>query len=358
MALKKSNKIIFLILALTLIAIIIILRITSNKSQEAIKDKKQFIKTAIAVNSIIIKPKTISDKIIATGTIAGNEEVELRCETSGRITKILFNEGAKVHQGDILVKTNDAELQAQLKKAQSKLKLSGEIELRQKSLFEKQGISRQTYDEALSEKIQLEADVEFIRAQIDKTEIHAPFDGIIGIRSVSIGTYLTPQIQIATIQSVNPVKIDFTVPQTYSELINMGKNISIKLSGKSRIYNAKIYAIEPKINLDSRSLAVRAIMPNNNGEMTPGAFVAIEIGMEEIQNSLMAPTESLITDINGESVFIYKNGKAISKKIISGIRTEKEVQIVSGLNPGDTLITSGIIQLKSGVAVKLNSIVQ
>lgn len=308
----------------------------------------------IGVDGEIVKAKSLQNTIFSNGTLISNEEVELRSEISGKITQILFEEGRRVKKGDLLVKINDSELQATLKKNKSRETLARDREFRYRQLLEKNLTSQQEYDVQLSELNSVIADVDFTKAQIEKTEIQAPFDGVIGLRSVSVGSYISPQTRIATLQSTNPMKVDFSVPQKYFGLIREGKTIFVKLASTGRTYTGKIYAVEPKIDLNTRTVQARALIPNERNELTPGAYVEINIVLESLDTAVLVPTEVIVPDISGEKVFVYKNGKAFAQTVTTGIRTENEIQIVSGLSVGDTLITSGIIQLRPNGNVKLN----
>jgi len=305
---------------------------------------------------VIVKPKPLQNIIFSNGTLISNEEVLIQSEISGKITQIQFEEGRRVKKNDLLIKINDAELQATLKKNQSRETLARDKEFRYKQLLEKGLTSQQEYDVALSELNSVFADVELTQAQIDKTEIRAPFNGVVGLRSVSLGSYISPQTKIATLQSINPMKVDFSVPQKYFSLIKAGKSIFVKQSSTDKLFNGKIYAVEPKIDQNTRTVQARALVPNDRGELTPGAYIEIDIVLEELNNAVMVPTDVIVPDIEGKKIFIYKNGKAVPVPVETGIRTEDEIQIVSGLNIGDTLIVSGIIQLRPNAPVKLNSI--
>ena len=305
---------------------------------------------------MIVKPKPLQNIIFSNGTLISNEEVLIQSEISGKITQIQFEEGRRVKKNDLLIKINDAELQATLKKNQSRETLARDKEFRYKQLLEKGLTSQQEYDVALSELNSVFADVELTQAQIDKTEIRAPFNGVVGLRSVSLGSYISPQTKIATLQSINPMKVDFSVPQKYFSLIKAGKSIFVKQSSTDKLFNGKIYAVEPKIDQNTRTVQARALVPNDRGELTPGAYIEIDIVLEELNNAVMVPTDVIVPDIEGKKIFIYKNGKAVPVPVETGIRTEDEIQIVSGLNIGDTLIVSGIIQLRPNAPVKLNSI--
>jgi len=353
---NNKKRILIWITVLIILAVLIIPKLNLTGSSSDNKSNMDPRARQISVDGWIVKPKSLQNKIFSNGSLISNEEVELRSEINGKVTRIFFSEGKRVKKGDVLVKINDSELQAALKKNKSREFLARDREYRYKQLLEKNLTSQQEYDLQLSELNSVLADVELTEAQIAKTEIVAPFDGIIGLRSVSVGSYISPQSKIASLQSINPMKVDFSVPQKYFGLVKEGKTINVKLSATGKIYNGRIYAVEPKIDQNTRTVQVRAIIPNEKGELTPGAYVEIDVVLESIENSVLIPTESLVPDVEGEKVFIYRSGKAVPQLVNTGIRTEKEIQITSGLNVGDTLIVSGIILLRPNAPVKLNSV--
>lgn len=352
---KKKSVIIWSLVAV-IIVIIIITKIDFGFGYESSTGANSPSARQVAVNAVIVKQKPLQNIIYSNGTLISNEEVGIRSEISGKITNIAFEEGRKVKKGDLLVKINDAELQATLKKNQSRETLARDKEYRYKQLLEKGLTSQQEYDVALSELNSVMADIEYTQAQIAKTEIHAPFNGVVGLRSVSVGSYISPSTKIATLQNINPIKVDFAVPQKYFSLIKEGKSVLVKLSSTDKSYNGKIYAVEPKIDQNTRTVQARALIPNDKSELTPGAYVEIDIVLEELNNAVMVPTDVIVPDIEGEKVFVYKNGIAVPTRVEAGIRTEDEMQIVSGLGVGDTLIVSGIIQLRPNAAVNLSSV--
>ena len=347
---KKALIYSTLTIAILIIAILIYPKIFGKSSESTLNSKKSEI--VVNVNAWVVSNKPFENKVVTTGSIISNEEVELHSEISGRIIKIAFQEGKNVRTNDLLVKLYDADLQAQLKKAIFNRELLQKNEVRQKTLLDKKAVSQESYDNALNELNQINADIEYINSQIRKTEIHAPFDGIVGIRYISEGAYVTPDTKIANIQNTNPIKIDFSVPQSFFNYIKSGNSISFRLAGKSDLMSATIYAVEPKIDINTRTLQVRAVCPNN-GSLTPGAYIEVELNITGENSVISIPSDALIPDIDGEIVYLYQGGKAIQKRVVSGIRNERDVQILSGLNEGDTLIVSGIIQLKQGISVKL-----
>lgn len=352
---KLNKKVMTILIVLILLAVIFIPKIDFSKNDDTSKNNSPAL-SKISVDGYIVKPKPVQNKIFSNGTLISNEAVDIRSEISGKITQILFKEGSLVKKDDLLIKINDSELQATLKKNRSRETLARDREFRYRQLLEKNLTSQQEYDVALSELNSVLADIEFTNAQIAKTEIRAPFDGIIGLRSVSVGSYISPQTNIVTLQNINPIKVDFSVPQKYVSLISPGKTIFVGLPSLSKIYKGSIYAIDPKIDLNTRTIQVRALVPNSNRELTPGAYVEINIVLEDIKDAIMIPTDVLIPNLKGESVYVYKNGTAVPQLVKTGIRTENEIQITDGLSLGDTIIVSGIIQMRSNAAVQLKTI--
>ncbi|MBK8943841.1 MAG: efflux RND transporter periplasmic adaptor subunit [Ignavibacteriae bacterium] len=350
---KNKKQLIIFIIVVIILLLIFFPKLNLNENDEMNKNDGGKKNESIVADIKIIKPESLQNKIFTNGTLIGNEEVLLRSESSGKVTAILFDEGKKVKKGELLLKINDEELQATLKKNSLKVDFAKDKEFRARQLLEKQLTSQQEYDIVLNELNSLKADVEFTIAQIAKTEIRAPFDGIIGLRSVSIGSYITPQIQVATIQSINPIKIDFAVPQKYYSEIKEGKIIEFAIPSVNKNFIGKIYAVEPKIDQTTRTILVRAIADNNNGILLPGAYVEINIILENMLNAILIPTDALIPDMEGEKVFLFKNGKAIPQKVTTGIRTESKIQITEGLEMGDSVIVSGIIQLRPNMQIKI-----
>jgi len=353
---KNKKRLIIWISVVAVLAILFIPKLNLTSEDADNNSKVNPISRQISVDVWIVKPKPLQNKIFSNGTLISNEEVELRSEISGKVTNIMFNEGKRVRKGEVLVKINDSELQATLKKNKSRELLARDREYRYKQLLEKNLTSQQEYDLQLSELNSVLADVELTEAQIAKTEIIAPFHGVVGLRSVSVGSYISPLTPIASIQSINPMKVDFSVPQKYFGMVKEGKTIYVKLSATGKTYNGRIYAVEPKIDQNTRTVQARALIPNDKSELTPGAYVEIDIVLENLDQSILIPTEALVPDFEGEKVFIYKNGKAVPQLVSPGIRTEKEIQITSGLGIGDSLIVSGIIQLKPNGTVRINKV--
>jgi len=350
---KKNIKAILIIAAVVIV--LILLAIPKLKSSEESTNGSE-VKSAgpLPVSAHIIKYEVLDNKVLTTGTVLANEEVDLKSEVNGKITKILFHEGSYVNEGDLLVKINDADLQAQLQSAKSRLELQKDTEYRQKQLLEKEAISQEDYDMTANQLQVNQAEVELIKAQIDKTEIRAPFSGIVGLKNVSEGSFVNNSTVIASLQNINPIKIDFSIPERHSSMVEVGDEINFTISGNNKKYIGKVYAIEPKIDPVTRTLQIRALCSNTGREILPGSFASVELVLKKIENAILVPSEALIPDIQGQKIFVYRNGIATPQQVETGIRTDKTVQLTSGVSEGDTIITSGMLQLRPGAPVKIS----
>jgi membrane fusion protein (multidrug efflux system) len=299
----------------------------------------------------VVQAEKLGDRIFTVGTILSNEEVEIRSEISGKVEKIYFKEGARVNKGQVLLKINDAEPQAQLVRAQYRQALAEQDAERQRQLFEKKLASQEEYEVAVNQLNIVKADMQIIEAQVAKTEIRAPFNGVIGLRYVSEGSYISPATRITTLQDYNSVKVDFTIPEKYAAAVKRGDKIGFSVEGGTQKFEGSIYAVESKIDPATRTLHLRALSPNPGGALIPGAFANVEVVFKE-KETLTIPAFALIPDLKSHRVFLFKNGKAESQSVEIGSRTDEFVEITKGVQAGDTLITSGILQLRPSMAVR------
>ncbi len=310
----------------------------------------------LIVDGVVLKPDSLRNIIRVTGSAIANAEVEMRSETSGLITQINLREGSRVSKGQLLVKINDADLRAQRRQFELEMTLSKDTERRQKQLFERGAISQEDYDLALNRMNVIEAQIAVVDAQIARTEIRAPFAGTIGLRYVDMGDYLTPATRITTLQNIDSIKIDFSIPEQYAGLVNRGDRIEFRVAGVDNTFDGRIFAIEPRIDMASRSLPIRAITPNRTGRILPGSFVEIEYLLEEITDAVLIPTQSLIPQLQGQIVYVSRSGRATPVNVRTGIRSSTKIQILDGLAFGDTVITTGILQLREGLPVNVTNI--
>lgn len=310
------------------------------------------------VSGFVIKPSNMHDFYKSIGTLKPDEVVELAFETSGKIVDINFTEGTRVKKHDLLAKINDKPLQAQLEKLVAQKKLIEEKEFRQRSLLDKDAISQESYDQIVTELQTNQADINLVLARIAETELRAPFDGIIGLRYVSEGSYTNPSTKIARLVKTNPLKLEFSVPERYAKQVKIGYPVNFNIDGSTSDYTASVYAVEPQVEENTRTVVVRAYYPNRNEELSAGRSAAITLLLSEIDNAIAIPTEALIPEMEGEMVFVFRKGRAQSVNVQTGLRTESLIQITDGLNFGDTLLVTGILQLRQNLPVVLDTLIR
>ena len=311
-------------------------------------------KSVLNVNGLVVRPQSLADGITMVGNLLPDEEVDLSFETSGKIVEVNFKEGSIVRKGELLAKVNDKPLLAQLSRYEAQLKLAEDRVYRQSALLEKDAVSQEAYEQASTELAMLNADIDIVKANIALTELRAPFDGIIGLRNVSEGAYASPSVVVAKLTKISPLKIDLFVPERYASQIRPGTPLSFTVEGRNETFRAEVYAQESKVDIATRTLAVRALYPNTRGTLLPGRFVTVKIRLHDIPDAIVVPTEAIVPEMGVDKVYLYKGGKAQAVEVKTGLRTESSIQIIEGLNVGDTLITSGTLQLRTDLPVKLD----
>lgn len=349
---KSVFIIIFIIAVLVLVKILFLSPKTENKPTQ----KGGGAKPPSSVLVYIANKENIDNKIFATGTLQANEKIELRPEISGKLVAIYFKEGTRVQKGALLAKIYDSDLQAQLKRLVYQKKLAKEKSDRLKSLLDIQGVSVQEYDEGTTQIKLVDADIEYVKAQIAKTEIHAPFSGLIGLRQVSQGAYVTPSSVIATIQETNRLKIDFPLPEKNINYVKLGDKVQFKLDNADTYYTAVIYAMEPKVDEQTRDFQIRAICETNSPTILPGSFARVSINPSKEQTAIMIPTEAIIPELKGKKVFVVKEGIATSTPVTTGFRNDRKIEVIEGLTVGDTIVVTGIMSLRPNDKVSIKEV--
>lgn len=340
-----------LLAGLLLTVLISFLSCSGEKDKVKAGDKAPRVSLTVDGSVITMSSKDLSYSY--TGSLLANEEIDIRPEISAKVTKILFKEGTKVNKGQLLVKMFDADLQAQLKKSKLQIELKAKEFERKKELLKLNGISKEEYETSENGLNTLVAEQDLLNAQISKTELIAPFNGIVGLRMVSEGSFVTTSTVITSLQQIDPIKVEFSIPEKYKQ--NLAENMEIKFTveGIDRVYSARIYALESKIDAATRSIRIRALAPNPDRSLFPGSFVSIKLNLFPDKETIFITARSIVPLIDGEQVFIVKNGKIVTAKVTTGIRTVTEVEILKGLQVNDTLITSGLLQVKEGMSVKV-----
>jgi membrane fusion protein, multidrug efflux system len=310
----------------------------------------------VQVEAFIARTRRLSESIEVPGTLLPYETTEIRPEISGRIVELNIPEGRVVEQGTLLVKLFDGDLQARLKKLEVQLSIAQKTVERQKALLEINGISQQEYDLSQLEANNLSADIELVKVDIGKTRITAPYTGKIGLKNISLGAYVTPTNILTTISQVNNLKLEFTVPEKYSENMKRDKEVAFSINGMDKKYKATIMATESGIEANTRTLKVRALVKGRHDELVSGGFAKVSLELGDTEEPLVIPTQAIIPQARDKKVVVYKNGQADFQVVTTGIRDSTFVQILDGLNPGDTIITTGLLAIRPDSKITLTKV--
>ncbi|MCU0354374.1 MAG: efflux RND transporter periplasmic adaptor subunit [Cytophagales bacterium] len=309
----------------------------------------------INIQGFVAKTRNLTNNVVASGTLVAAEQIELHPEVSGRIIRLNINEGKPVAAGTLLVKLYDADLQAQLRKLLVQKENQEKIVERSRKLLSADNISQQDFDLVATQLNTILSDIDLVKAQIEKTEVRAPFNGVIGLRNVSLGAYVTPATVIARLQQVNPLKIDFFVPEKYAASVREGEKVSFGVDGFDENFMGKIYAVEPDIDQTTRSLKIRAFVNNPDARLHPGAFAKVNLDISDIR-AVLVPTQAVIPQTRGKKVVVARNGRAVFQDVETGLRDENNIQITNGLTAGDTVVTTGLLFVKPDQGLKFTKV--
>jgi membrane fusion protein, multidrug efflux system len=325
---------------------------------------------ALQVEGMVVRQQSLNNNIEVPGSLLANESTEIHTEVSGRLVQLNVKEGAFVGKGTLLAKLYDGDMQArlksldvQLKKSEVQLKIAQQSEDRSSKLLKIQGISQQDYDLASLQVSNIMADMGIIRAQIGeiranmtKLSVYAPYAGKLGLKNISPGAYITPATVITTISQVSQLKLQFNIPEKYGAMIKKGQDINFGIDGTPKNFTAVVLASEGAIDENTRSLAIRAQVKSQDAELIPGAFAKVKILLGKNENALMVPNSSLVPQGRKKLVYLYKNNKAMPNEITTGARDSTNIEVLTGLNTGDTVITSGLLFLRPGIDVKITKV--
>ena len=332
--------------------VICVFLIACNSKKEL---PKQTGSPASIVDVIIAEPSKINNIIEANGTVVAYESVELHPEISGRLTFLNVPEGSTIQKGTVMAKMNDADLQAQINKTNVQLELAIQTEERLRKLLTVNGINQADYDAALNQVNSYKADIAYTQALIDKTIIRAPFSGVVGLKQVSPGAYVTPATVIATLQQLDKIKVDFTLPEEYSSFIKKGNKVEVEVQNGQQIKDkALIIATEPQISQSTRNIKVRAILEKGKGN--PGAFVKVYINNSNEKSAIKVPSNAIIPDDKNNQVILVKGGKASFVNVQTGVREASTVEITKGINTGDSVVVTGVLFARPKSQLKVRSV--
>ncbi len=309
------------------------------------------------VDAYIVKPQPFQENIEVPGTIVAKETAEIHPEVSGRIVQLNVAEGKYVGKGTVLARLYDGDLRAQLNKLEVQLAIAEKTEQRQAQLLKIQGISQQDYDLSLLQVNSLKADIGIIQTSIAKTVVRAPFGGKLGLKDISPGSYVTPASIIAVINQTDQLKLDFTVPEKYTDQIRIGQVVSFGFEGSGAQLQAKVMATESNVTESTRSLVVRASVTGKDPRLIPGAFAKVKLSFDPDPDALLVPTQAVLPQARGKKIILYKSGTAVFTDVITGTRDSARVQITEGLKPGDTVVVTGLLSLRPEGKVQVARII-
>jgi membrane fusion protein (multidrug efflux system) len=309
------------------------------------------------VDGFVVQTQTVSESLEVPGTIVSEDATEIHPEVSGRIVNLNVREGTYVGKGAVLAKLYDGDLQAQKRKLQVQMQIAQQTENRHEQLLKIGGISKEDYAATALQVSNLRADLDIINTSIAKTVIRAPFSGKLGLKDISAGAYVTPQSVIALIQKTSDLKIDFNLPEKYTNQIKKGQFVNFTVEGSGRNYAAVIAATGAGIEQTTRTLMIRAQVKGDISGLTPGNFAKVKLNFEPDPNALLIPTQAIIPQARGKKAVRFKNGKADFVDVTTGVRDSSMVQITSGLNKGDTVIVTGLLSVKPDANITIRKVI-
>lgn len=341
------------VLAFSILLFVAACKEKTNPSSASQASKKQGPAT---VQGYIVKTGAVSEPLELPGSLLPMEETELHSEVSGRVVGLYIKEGTSISSGALMVKLFDGDLQAQLKKLNVQLQIAEKTEERSNELLKLNGISQQDYDLTFLQVSNIKADIELMKTNIAKTEIRAPYNGKIGFRNISMGAYVTPATIITTIRQVAQLKLQFSVPEKYSSKIENGQLIPFSIDGNKQKFLAKVYATESTVSETTRGLNVRCLVQQNNAALVAGSFARVDLDFAKNNNAILIPSQAILPQARGKKVVLFKDGIAMFVDVQTGVRDSANVEIISGLNVGDTIITTGLLGIRPEAKIKLSKI--
>lgn len=331
---------------------LILLMVSCSGKKDTDYSKKE--KPPVSVDILIVQASDFQTDIEVNGNVSSDDMVELHTEANGRLTYLNIPDGAFVSAGTILARVNDADLQAQLQQQKVQLELAEKTEKRLSQLIAVNGVDQATYDAAVSDVELKKANIEVLKAQIDKTVLRAPFSGKLGLRQVSLGAYINSSTPICTLQRTDRIRVDFAIPDAYSGLVKQGMNVGVKAGTEDPLLEARVVAVEPRVNTSNRNILARAIL--KSGSLTPGTFVKVVIS--DVAQAITVPSNAIIPDALSNQVVLLKDGKAEFTDVLTGSRNADNVQIIEGLKNGDSVLVGGVLNVRPHSKVKVKKVKQ
>ena len=343
-------------LFILLIATSFITSSCKKKNAEMVQGQGPRKNMPVMAEGYLVSPQSISEDVEMPGSLLPAEETQIRAEVSGRVVKMNINEGSTVKRGELLVKLFDNDLQAQLNKLKVQLQINEKTVERQRDLLAINGISQQDFDLSALAVDNLKADMESIKISISKTEIRAPYDGRIGLRNVSLGSYVSPSDLITTVRQVNRLKLDFSVPEKYAKSVLPGHTVKFKVDGSNLTHIGTVIATEGNVESTTRTLRIKAIVKESHPELIPGVFAKINLQLGKDEKALLVPTHAIIPQARNKQIILFRKDSALFAVVETGIRDSSYIQILSGLKEGDTIVTTGLMSIRPKSKVKITKL--
>jgi membrane fusion protein, multidrug efflux system len=302
----------------------------------------------LKVEGYKVVEEPFSNEVTTTANLMASEQVEIKAPIAGQVLAIYFKEGSSVREGQAIVRLDDRSWKAALIGIKAQLANAQKDYLRKKELLSIDGISQEEVDKVFTNVESLKSEMNQLEVNIGLANVTAPFSGKLGMRDFSIGAFLNQGDAITTLAATNELKVDFSLAQNLETSIKVGDMVQIKVGNDT--LKAKVYAISPTINTNTRTLNVRAMLsqPSKN-KILPGTYAQVIISSQKLSNALLVPTQSIVPSISEQTLYVSQNGKAKRITVTLGNRTADKVHVISGINEGDTVLTTGLLQMKDGM---------
>lgn len=324
-----------------------------SKSSEAAKKSTVSSGGEIPVEAYVVVPQTLNASVTVAGTLYPYEETQITPEVAGKVTGLYINEGSYVRKGAVLATLFDEDLKAELNKLNVQLQLAKKTRERQDQLLKIGGISQQDYDLSILNQSTIEADMAVLKAALNKTVIRAPYSGRLGFKNISPGAYVTPQTVITSISQVGRLKLIFSVPEKYFSKVRTGSSVAFTTETSPKVYSARILATEAGITMENRSLKVQAAVDNSDHRLSAGGFANVNFDLGEEENAVMIPSQAIIPQARDKKVILYKEGFPDFTTVTTGMRDSAKIEILSGIELGDTVVTTGLLSIKPESKIKI-----
>ncbi|OOV87101.1 efflux RND transporter periplasmic adaptor subunit [Oceanospirillum linum] len=303
------------------------------------------------VEAQVVQAETLERTVEVVGSLSADESVVISPEVAGRVAKILFREGQMVKAGMPLIKLDDSIPSAELKQAEASRGLSEVEYKRANQLVSSNAGSVNTRDSALAKLRIDQAGVALAKERLGKMTLNAPFDGLVGLREVSVGEYVTPGQSLVSLVSVNPLRIEFRVPEVYLTGLAVGQSVAVSIDAiPGEQFKGTVFAVSPEVDVNGRSVKVVASLPNDSGKLRPGLFARVNLNLETIEDALLLQEEALVPQGNVQLVYVLEEGKVAIRPVVTGIRERGRVQVLQGVKAGDIVVTAGQMKLRPGAA--------